>query len=73
MQRPSQEIIERTKKLWQTLASRTLTDEDAREIIENITGFFQVLAEWHSDDQDSPPPLSEREATDSFDKRRWPE
>src|ERR1700677_5041122 len=32
--------------LWQPRIGRDLTDEDARQIIHNVTGFFGVLAEW---------------------------
>jgi hypothetical protein len=35
-------------RLWQPRASRTLIEEDAREIAENLLGFFRVLAEWDS-------------------------
>jgi hypothetical protein len=39
-------LIERTRKVWQPRTGRNLTDEDARRINENITGFFAILAEW---------------------------
>jgi hypothetical protein len=32
--------------VWQPLSSRQLSDEDAREILANVTGFFGVLAKW---------------------------
>jgi hypothetical protein len=38
--------IARTRQIWQPRIGRNLTDEDARQINENITGFFGVLAEW---------------------------
>ena len=38
--------IERTRKVWQLRIGRDLTDEDARQITENVTGFFSILAEW---------------------------
>lgn len=31
---------------WQPHSSRTLKPEDGREILENLKGFFSVLAEW---------------------------
>ena len=31
---------------WQSRASRKLTEEDAREMTENVSGFFRLLAEW---------------------------
>ncbi len=35
-------------RLWQSRASRPLSEENAREIAENLLGFFRVLAEWDS-------------------------
>jgi hypothetical protein len=39
-------LIEQTHKVWQPRIRRRLTDEDARQIAENVTGFFAILAEW---------------------------
>jgi hypothetical protein len=39
-------LINRTRKVWQPRIGRNLTDEDARQISENVTGFFAILAEW---------------------------
>jgi hypothetical protein len=39
-----QQIV-RTRKVWQPRLGRDLTDEDARQITLNFTGFFGVLAE----------------------------
>ncbi|OPH82910.1 hypothetical protein [Nitrobacter vulgaris] len=38
--------IARTRQIWQPRTGRDLTDEDARQIMHNVTGFFGVLAEW---------------------------
>jgi len=40
------ERIARTLEIWSRRSSRPLTEEDAREIAENMTGFFRVLFEW---------------------------
>lgn len=40
------DIIDQTVDLWQQHSSRSLTREDGREIIENMTGFFRILDEW---------------------------
>ena len=40
------ERIARTLEIWSRRSSRPLTEEDAREIAENMTGFFRVLLEW---------------------------
>ncbi len=43
------QFIERTKKVWQPYAGHTLTDEDARQITENMVGFVQLLSEWEKE------------------------
>jgi hypothetical protein len=39
-------LIDRTRQVWQPRIGRNLTDEDTRQIAENVTGFFSILAEW---------------------------
>ncbi len=46
------QFIERTKKLWQLHADHPLTDEDAKRIIENAVGFFEILWEWEKRERD---------------------
>ena len=38
--------IARTRQIWQPRLGRDLTDEDARQIMHDVSGFFSVLAEW---------------------------
>ena len=38
--------IARARQIWQPCIGRDLRDEDARQIMQNVTGFFGVLAEW---------------------------
>ena len=40
------QLLDRTLDIWQPRAKRALTHEDARQIVANFTGFFQVLSEW---------------------------
>ena len=40
------QLLDQTLQVWQPRAARELTREDARQIIANFTGFFQVLSEW---------------------------
>jgi hypothetical protein len=42
----SNELIELTHKVWQPRLKRKLSDEDGRQLAENVTGFFAILAEW---------------------------
>jgi hypothetical protein len=37
---------DRTRQVWQPRLGRDLGDEDARQITQNVTGFFGILAEW---------------------------
>jgi hypothetical protein len=38
--------IARTRQVWQPRIGRDLTEEDTRQIMHNVTGFFGVLAQW---------------------------
>jgi hypothetical protein len=40
------DLIRRTQRTWQARLGRDLSDENARQIIENVSGFFGVLADW---------------------------
>ena len=46
MRMTKQELTEHTVAVWQPRLRRPLSNEDVREITENITGFFAILAEW---------------------------
>jgi hypothetical protein len=39
-------LIDRTRQVWQPRIGRELSREDARQIAENVAGFFGLLAEW---------------------------
>lgn len=38
--------ITKTLSFWQQRTTRTLTEEDAREIDRNLTAYFELLMEW---------------------------
>jgi hypothetical protein len=40
------DLIRRTRELWQPRLGRDLSREDARQIAVNFVGFFSMLAEW---------------------------
>ena len=50
MQKDKADIISTTKAFWSRKAGVTLSDEEAREAVENLTGFFQLLGKWHRTD-----------------------
>ena len=39
-------LTDRTIETWQPRHDRDLSREDARQIVENATGFFSIMAEW---------------------------
>lgn len=43
--------IARTREVWHSRLGRDLTDEDARQIMQNVTGFFGVLAKWSREER----------------------
>jgi len=49
--RPSDKFLDETIKFWQPRMRRELSREDARQIAENLSGFFRVLLEWDAQKQ----------------------
>ncbi len=43
---PRESLLDATLAVWQPRVDRELTREDARQIVENVVGFFDVLARW---------------------------
>lgn len=41
-----QQFIRETREFWEKRTGQPITEEDAREIIANVTGFFKVIAKW---------------------------
>lgn len=39
-------LIEETIQFWRPRVSRSLTHEDARQMVENVVGFFTTLQNW---------------------------
>ncbi len=44
-------FLTRTLEVWQPRTSRTLTEEDARQIEENVSGFFCLLMRWSEEEK----------------------
>ena len=40
------DLIDRTLETWQPRIDHPLSRDDARQIIDNVSGFFSILAEW---------------------------
>ena len=50
----SPELIEQTISVFENRTSRAISEEDARQAVENISGFFRVLQEWtEAEDRES--------------------
>ena len=41
-----EEFLDKTTKMLQPYSKEQVTREDAREIVQNFVGFFEVLIEW---------------------------
>jgi hypothetical protein len=39
-------LIDRTVDTWQSRFDHDISQDDALQIIQNVTGFFSILAEW---------------------------
>jgi len=60
-----------TRKVFEPRAERRLTDEDAREIGENLVGFFGILGDWaRAGRKESSPPPPGGEAPDEHQGSR---
>jgi hypothetical protein len=42
----SPELIEQTISVFENRIGRVISKEEARQAVENISGFFRVLEEW---------------------------
>ena len=51
MKKTEDNLIDRTIEVWQPRNANRLSDEDARAILENVTGFFSLLLEWETNEQ----------------------
>lgn len=50
-------LIDRTRQVWQPRLGHDVSREDARQINENVAGFFALLAEWSR--AEMPPPAND--------------
>ena len=51
MKKSEDNLIDRTLEVWQPRNAQRLSDEDARAILENVKGFFTLLLEWETNEQ----------------------
>jgi hypothetical protein len=60
------ESIARACLFWQPRLERDLSCEDARQIVENVSGFFAVLADWSRSERANP--ANDNESADASTK-----
>jgi hypothetical protein len=46
VERQQLDIVDRTVMFWSERTKQTCSREDARQMLVNVSGFFEVLAEW---------------------------
>ena len=46
MKKQPQDIINYTITFWRERTEQEYSQEDARQMVSNVTGFFAVLTEW---------------------------
>jgi hypothetical protein len=46
LKKQTQGIINQTIAFWSERSGQELSSEDARQMVANVSGFFNVLAEW---------------------------
>ena len=51
MKKSDDNLIDRTLEVWQPRNANRLSDEDARAILKNVKGFFTLLLEWETNEQ----------------------
>jgi hypothetical protein len=45
------DFLDETREFWQRRSPRRLSREDARQIADNVSGFFRVLQEWDASER----------------------
>jgi hypothetical protein len=45
------DFLDHTIDVWQPYTDRPLTREDARQIAQNVSGFFRILREWAEEER----------------------
>ena len=53
MRKIEENFINHTLEFWQKQTPQKLSYEDARQIIANVTGFFEVLSKWERSERNS--------------------
>lgn len=46
MQSANAQFVKRSRQFWQRKTGTTVSDADVRQIMSNVAGYMQILAEW---------------------------
>jgi hypothetical protein len=65
MEEANKNATAKTLGVWGPRASRSLSEEDARKIAENVAGFLTVLLEWEAREEET----ESAKAPDSYDAK----
>ncbi len=60
-----EQAIDEALKFWQPRYTKKLTREDARQIIENLGGFYGLLLQWDREDREAERKVAAKDAAES--------
>ena len=46
MKKETQDFIKETRSFWKEYRGINLSDEESTDMVENLSGFFDILSEW---------------------------
>ncbi len=67
MKNEASDIIEQTLNFWGKRTGREFTREEGREMVSNVSGFFQILAEWDRNARMEACPKTSEEVNGAFE------
>jgi hypothetical protein len=69
--RRGENLIDETAEFWEARSGQAINREDARQIVENVTGFFRLLQMWQAQEREVTirlqPVCSSSTVVDSYD------
>jgi hypothetical protein len=67
---PNDNLIRRTREVWQPRLGPDLSRSEAKQIAANVTGFFSILTEWWQAEQSAPANDSAKSTTSDHEGGR---
>ena len=53
MKKEDQDFTKETQSFWKEHRGMILSDEESSEMVENLSGFFDILSEWERKKEDT--------------------